>query len=193
MTETACRELNNQENEYTFSISPLIRLTLFCLYAGLTIPLPFLTQVTSAPIPAWLLWVGIALGAIALYGALSERVIVDPEAIAVSYPVWVPRFFRKGWRLPWSEIKDIKMRTTGQGGLVYYFLAKSGEGYLLPMRIVGFKKLLNFVEQRSGIDTADIRPLSQPWMYLILLGCSFLLLLVDAWTVWTATHQGFLG
>ncbi|MBW4619397.1 MAG: hypothetical protein KME17_08565 [Cyanosarcina radialis HA8281-LM2] len=181
------------ESEYTFSISPLVRLTLFCLYAGLTIPLPFLTQVTAAPIPAWLLWVGIGLGAIALYGALSERVTVDAEAIAVNYPGWVPQFFRQGWRLPWSEVKDLKMRTTGQGGLVYYFLSKSGAGYLLPMRIVGFKKLLEFVQTRTGIDTADIRPLSQPWMYLILLGCSFLLLLVDAWTVWTATHQGFLA
>jgi hypothetical protein len=177
--------LSNQTD--SFKISPLIRLTLMCLYVGLTVPLPFLTKVASAPVPAWLLWIGIGLGAIALHGALSERVTVDNEGISVGYPVWVPRFFRKGWHLTWTEIKDLKVRTTGQGGLVYYFLSESDRGYLLPMRVVGFTRLVGFVTAKTGIDTTDVRPLSQPWMYLILLGCSLLLLLVDAWTIWTAT------
>jgi hypothetical protein len=42
------------------------------------------------------------------------------------------------------------------------------------------------VEAKTGIDTRDVRPLSQPWMYLILLLCTLLLLLVDAWTIVTA-------
>ncbi|MDP8962582.1 MAG: hypothetical protein M3O33_01085, partial [Cyanobacteriota bacterium] len=46
-----------------FRISPLIRLTLLSLYVALTIPLPFLAQVSSAPVPPMLLWVGIGLGA----------------------------------------------------------------------------------------------------------------------------------
>ncbi|PSB04870.1 hypothetical protein [Merismopedia glauca] len=183
-------EINQTDS---FQISPLIRIALMCLYVGLTVPLPFLTQVTSAPVPAWLLWLGIGLGAIALHGALSEQVIVDHHGIRVTYPVWVPRFFRQGWDLTWSEVKDLKMRTTGQGGLVYYFLSKSEQGYLLPMRVGGFARLVRFIAAKTGIDTTDVRPLAQPWMYLILLGCSFLLLLVDAWTIWTATTQGFLG
>jgi hypothetical protein len=54
------------------------------------------------------------------------------------------------------------------------------------MRVAGFAKLVGLVEAKTGIDTRDVRPLSQPWMYLILLLCTLLLLLVDAWTIVTA-------
>lgn len=169
-----------------FRISPLIRLTLLLLYVALTVPLPFLPQTVGPHIPPWLLWCGIGLGAIALYAALSERVIVTEDVIQVTYPGWVPKLFRKGWQLSWSEIKALKPRTTGQGGLVYYFLTQDGQAYLLPMRIVGFARLVRIVQAKTGIDTNDVRPLSQPWMYLILLGFTLLLLLVDSWTIWTA-------
>jgi len=178
--------LASQSAPAVFRISPLIRITLLSLYVALTVPLPFLSQVTDAPVPPTLLFVGISLGIIPLYAALSERVILDDQAIQVSYPSWVPRFFRKGWSLPWSEVKELKPRTTGQGGLVYYFLSKQEKAYLLPMRVAGFARLVKLVEARTGIDTADVRPLAQPWMYLILLGCTVLLLLVDGWTIWTA-------
>ena len=170
-----------------FGISPLIRITLLGLYLALTIPLPFLSRLNNAT-PTWLLCLGIGLGAVALYGALSERVILDDRAIQVTYPHWVPRLFRKGWSLPWSEIKALKPRTTGQGGLVYYFLSQSGGAYLLPMRVAGFAKLVREVEAKTAIDTTDIRPLAQPWMYSILLGFTLLLLLVDSWTIWTSLH-----
>ncbi|MEG4571503.1 hypothetical protein QUA56_02060 [Microcoleus sp. N3A4] len=169
-----------------FRLSPLIRITLLSLYAALTVPLPFLSEVTKAPVPPAALWAAIVVGAAGLYGVLSERVIVSEEGIEVTYPNWFPRLFRKGWSLPWTEVKALKPRSTGQGGLVYYFLSHSGEGYLLPMRVAGFAKLVGLVEAKTGIDTRDVRPLSQPWMYLILLGCTLLLLLVDAWTIVTA-------
>jgi hypothetical protein len=169
-----------------FRLSPLIRITLLSLYAALTIPLPFLSSATKALVPPSALWAAIFVGAAGLYGVLSERVIVSEEGIQVTYPNWFPRFFRRGWSLPWTEVKALKPRSTGQGGLVYYFLSHSGEGYLLPMRVAGFGKLVSLVEAKTGIDTRDIRPLSQPWMYLILLGCTLLLLLVDAWTIATA-------
>jgi len=156
------------------------------LYTALTIPLPFLSEVTQAPVPPAVLWAAIVVGAVGLYGVLSERVILSEEGIEVTYPNWFPRFFRKGWFLPWTEVKALKHRSTGQGGLVYYFLSHSGEGYLLPMRVAGFAKLVGLVEAKTGIDTRDVRPLSQPWMYLILLLCTLLLLLVDAWTIVTA-------
>jgi hypothetical protein len=174
------------ESSSTFRLSPLIRITLLSLYVALTTPLPFLAQVTDAPVPPALLWVGIAIGLIALYAALSERVIVDNQGIQVTYPKWVPRFFRTGWSLPWSEVKSLKPRTTGQGGLVYYFLSQDGKAYLLPMRIVGFARLVQIVQEKTGIDTSDVYPLAQPWMYLILLGFTLLLLLVDVWTITTA-------
>lgn len=188
-------EQDVQSSPSTFRLSPLIRITLLSLYVALTVPLPFLAQVSDAPVPpALLLWGGIGLGLLALYGALSERVIVDNEKIQVTYPKWVPRFFRKGWELPWADVKDLKMRTTGQGGLVYYFVSQSSEqAYLLPMRVVGFARLVKLVETYTGIDTTDIRPLAQPWMYLILLGLTLLLLLVDGWTIWTVFSQGLIA
>ncbi|MGE5655073.1 MAG: hypothetical protein ACM37W_00365 [Actinomycetota bacterium] len=176
-----------------FRISPLIRLPLLLLYLALTIPLPFLSQVTAAPIPPELLWTGIGFGGVMLYAALSEQVVLDEQGIQVSYPNWVPRFFRKGWSLPWGEVKALKPRTTGQGGLVYYFLSTSGQGYLLPMRVAGFANLVRLVEAKTGIDTTDVRPLSQPWMYLILLGCTLLLLFVDAWAIANATQLAIGG
>lgn len=170
-----------------FRISPLIRITLLSLYIALTIPLPFLAQVTNAPIPTWLLWVGISFGLVLIYAVLSEQVIVDSEQIQVTYPIWVRSFWHRGWSLSWPEIKDLKLRTTGQGGLVYYFVTHSqSKAYLLPMRVAGFARLVKFVESKTGIDTTDIRPLSQPWMYLILLLLTLFLLLIDAWTIGVA-------
>lgn len=174
----------------TFRISPLIRLTLLLLYIALTLPLPFLAEFTDAPVSANFLWVGIGLGLIALSGALGEQVILNNEQISVVYPRWFPFFLRSGWSLPWNEIKDLKLRTTGQGGLVYYFISQASDrAYLLPMRVAGFSRLVKIVTEKTGIDTTDIRPLSQPWMYLILLVCTLFLLLIDVWTIWTATTQ----
>ena len=176
-------------NRSIFRISPLIRITLVSLYISLTVPLPFLAEVTNAPVPSNVLWIGIFLGLLVLVGALSERVIVNESQIKVVYPVWFSSFFRKGWSLIWSEIKDLKLRTTGQGGLVYYFVSEnSQQAYLLPMRIAGFSYLVNIVTEKTGIDTTDVRPLSQPWMYLILLVCTLFLLLMDSWTIWTAMN-----
>ena len=173
-----------------FKISPIIRITLSCLYIALTVPLPFLANFTNAPIPSWLLWIGIVSGAIAVYAALTERVILDNNKIQVTYPSWVPRFFRQGWSLTWQEIDNLKMRTTGQGGMVYYFTSSKAEkAYLLPMRVAGFNKMVNLVTEKTGIDTTDIRPLAQPWMYLILFIFTMFLWLIDGWTIWTANQM----
>ncbi|MEH2022095.1 hypothetical protein [Nostoc sp.] len=169
-----------------FRLSALIRITLLSLYIALTVPLPFLSQVTAAPVPPKLLWIGISIGLVALYAVLTEQVIVNDEGIQVTYPAWVPRFFRKGWLLPWSQVKELKPRTTGQGGLVYYFLSQDGKAYLLPMRVAGFARFVQIVQAKTGIDTTDVRPLAQPWMYLILLVFTLLLLLVDGWAIATA-------
>jgi hypothetical protein len=170
----------------TFYISPLIRITLSLLYLSLTIPLPFLAVATGAGIPAWLLWLGIGTGFVALQGALAQRVEIDDRSVRVNYPGWVPAFFTKSWQLEWAEIKDLKLRTTGQGGLVYYLVNQSGEGFLLPMRVAGFARLLELVNKYGSIDTQDIRPLAQPWMYFTLLALTLFLLLVDGWTISTA-------
>lgn len=105
-----------------FRISPLIRLTLLSLYGALTVPLPFLATATQAPLPAWLLAVGVGLGAIALYGALSQQVVLDGNGIEVTHPRWVRWLLRQGWRLRWQDVTALKPRSTGQGGIVYYFV-----------------------------------------------------------------------
>ncbi|CAD5910310.1 putative protein slr0269 [Planktothrix agardhii] len=169
-----------------FRLSPIIRITLLSLYAVLMIPLPFLSKAVNAPVSPMLLWLGIGIGAIALSALLTERVIVDNEGIKVSYVPWFTLIFRRGWSLPWNQIKALKPKTTGQGGLVYYFVSHTGEGYLLPMRMAGFAKFVGIVQEKTGIDTTDVRPLAQPWMYFILFGCSLLLGLVDIWTISTA-------
>jgi hypothetical protein len=191
-SETEQQPETEQQSDLVLKISPLIRLTLLLLYLALTLPLPFLAQMTAAPVPPQLLAVGLVLGWLGLYAALSERVILTAQGLRVAYPAWVPDFWRKGWSLPWSEVKALKPRSTGQGGLVYYFLSQSGEAYLLPMRVAGFAKLVDRVQDETGIDTTDVRPLSQPWMYLILLAFTLLLLVVDGWTIWTALLQGNL-
>jgi hypothetical protein len=172
-----------------FRLSPLVRITLLAFYVGLTLPLPFLAQATAAPIPPAGLALGLVAGGVVLFAALTERVILNQDGIQVTYPGWVPRLFRKGWSLAWVDIATLKPRSTGQGGLVYYFLNTSGEAFLLPMRVAGFARLVRLVQEKTGIDTTDVRPLSQPWMYLILLTFTILLLLMDSWTIWTALGQ----
>jgi hypothetical protein len=54
------------------------------------------------------------------------------------------------------------------------------------MRVAGFARLVQIVQAKTSIDTTDVRPLAQPWMYLILLVFTLLLLLVDGWAIATA-------
>jgi hypothetical protein len=171
-----------------FNLSPLVRITLLSLYFVLTVPLPYLAHATKAAVSPEVLWVGIVIGAIGLYGALDERVLVDEVGISVTYPKWFP--FRKGWQLDWAKITALKDRSTGQGGLVYYFVSDEPKGYLLPMRVAGFARLLRFVEARTTLETTDVKPLSQPWMYLFLLVLTGLLGLVDVWAIVAARAIG---
>ncbi|MBE9063143.1 hypothetical protein [cf. Phormidesmis sp. LEGE 11477] len=172
----------------SFKISPLIQLTLTSLYIALVIPLPFLAKATNAPVSPSLIWIGFVIGAIALWSGLSERVLIDEESIAVTYPALVRAFGRQGWTLRWDEITALKPRSTGQGGIVYYFLSQAQDrAYLLPMRVVGFARLVRHVEAKTSVDARDVKPLAQPWMYVILLGLTAVLLLVDIWTITTAS------
>jgi hypothetical protein len=173
-----------------FPISPLIRVTLMALYLTLMAPLPVLAQVSKAPVsPGWL-GMGIVLGALGLYAALAQRVQTSEQGIDVTYPRWARWLYRGGWSLAWHDIAALKPRSTGQGGLVYYFVTNDQKAYLLPMRIAGFARLVRQVQGQTGIDTEDVKPLAQPWMYAVLLGFTVLLGAVDVWTITTALAQG---
>ncbi|MBE9071025.1 hypothetical protein IQ260_30780 [Leptolyngbya cf. ectocarpi LEGE 11479] len=168
-----------------FRISPLIKVTLLSFYGALLLPLPFLAQAADAPVRPSVLVVLALLGAVFLGAGLSEQVHTSDEGIAMVSPLpW------RGWFLPWSDIKALKPRSTGQNGTVYYFITEAADrAYLLPMRVVGFARLVRTVEAKTGIDTQDVTPLAQPWMYLFLLVMTVFLLLMDAWTIWTATQS----
>ncbi|PZO49883.1 MAG: hypothetical protein DCF15_16510 [Phormidesmis priestleyi] len=180
-------------NSDRFKISPLIQLTLMSLYVALVVPLPFLAAVTHSAVPPAWLWIGAVSGAGLLYGVLSERVEVNETGIAVTYPIWIRALGRRGWALAWDEITALKPRSTGQGGIVYYFLSKQQDrAYLLPMRVVGFARLVRYVAAKTELDTRDVKPLAQPWMYVILLGLTALLLLVDIWAI-AQSQSGLLA
>lgn len=173
-----------------FKISPLVRAALWGLYLALTLPMPFLVWLNPS-LNFSLLWLGIALvtGGTLLQMVLSEQVRLDEEGLSVCYPWWVPALLRRGWSLKWSEIQDLKARSTGQGGLVYYLVSQERSGFLLPMRIVGFQRMLKLIQLKTGLDTGDVKPLAQPWMYALLLAVSLLLAIADIWIVWTAWIQ----
>ncbi|NJM75056.1 MAG: hypothetical protein HC852_03815 [Acaryochloridaceae cyanobacterium RU_4_10] len=174
-----------------FKISALIRLSLWSLYIALLLPLPFLA--TTANLKVSLAGLGIALvvGGVLLNMVLSEEVQVDAAGITVRYPWWVPQWLRQGWSLKWADIEDFQSRSTGQGGLVYYLVSKNRDGYLLPTRIDGFSQMLRLIESNTHIDTRDVKPLAQPWMYLMLLIAAGLLAIADIWIIWMAlSHPG---
>lgn len=179
-----------------FKISPLVRGALWSLYIALMLPLPFLARLngTTAPQMAFqdsILWLALALisGGVLLHMALSEQVHLNETGIAVCYPWWVPTPLRRDWALDWADIEDFKARSTGQGGLVYYLVSKQRNGFLLPMRIVGFHRMLRLIQIKTGIDTQDVKPLAQPWMYGALLGVAGLLAIADLWVIYTVLTQ----
>jgi len=173
-----------------FPTSPLVRITLMALYCALMAPLPVLAKASQAPVSPTFLLLGIVLGALGLYAALAQTVYTSDWGIEVRYPKWIRWLFRDSWALEWDDIVALKPRSTGQGGIVYYFVTQQQEAYLLPMRIAGFARLVRQVEAQTGIDTQDVKPLAQPWMYGLLLGLTLLLGAVDIWTITTVLSAG---
>ncbi|MCG9893069.1 MAG: hypothetical protein MH252_18600 [Thermosynechococcaceae cyanobacterium MS004] len=173
-----------------FRVSPLVRAALWTLYLALMLPMPFLVQLNpSLDFPLGWIALGLLVGGILLEMALSEQVHLSEEGLSVRYPWWVPSQFRRGWSLRWPEVTDLKARSTGQGGLVYYLVSQERDGFLLPMRVVGFHRMLGLIQIKTGINTQDVKPLAQPWMYATLLGVSLLLLIADGWILSTAWNN----
>ena len=81
--------MSTSDTVQIFRISPLIRIALWSFYGTLTLPLPLLAFQQGHDVSGWITLVGMGLGAIALYGALSEQVRLTDDAIAIVYPGWV--------------------------------------------------------------------------------------------------------
>ncbi|HIK38837.1 MAG: hypothetical protein NZ901_03120 [Geminocystis sp.] len=173
-----------------YRVSILIRFTLVNLYLALTLPLPFLLyKTTGRQYTAVLLFVPlIVVGLFLVVASLSEQVVLDEGGISVIYPRTIQWLWRnRVWSLSWQEIESLKGRTTSQGGMVYYLVSKNRDkAYLLPMRVAGFARMVRQIQEKTGIDTTDVKPLAQPWMYLFLLFFTFFLWLVDFWAIFNS-------
>lgn len=170
----------------SFRISPLVSGSLVGLLLVLVAPLPALMvqqhQAQFLPLAV----IGLVTGGLLLWGLLSQRVHVDAVGVRIEYAPWVPSWLAQGWALTWPEIQRLASRPTSQGGQAHYFVTQTGQAYLLPMRIAGFAQFLRLVESYSQLDTTQIKPLAQPWMYLMLAVCVVLMGLIDLPIILTA-------
>lgn len=173
----------------TWHISALVRYPLYGLYGVLLVPLPFFARFQGQTVGAWGLGLGLLLGFVVLHGLLSQQVQADVQGLRLIYPTWVPRWLVQGWSVDWSHIARIVTRPTGQGGRVHYLVTHAGQGYLIPMRVAGFGRLLATITHYTGLPTQSIKPLAQPWMYATIGLCVLILLPVDLWLI-VATLRG---
>jgi hypothetical protein len=167
----------------TWHISALVRYPLYGLYGVLLGPLPFLARMQGHIAEAWALGLALLLGFFLLSGLLSQQVQADDTGLRVIYPGWVPQGLAQGWQVNWLDIVRIATRPTGQGGRVHYLVTNDGKGYLIPMRVSGFNRLLTTITQYTGLPTAAIKPLAQPWMYATIGLCVCILLPFDLWLI----------
>ena len=158
-----------------FGLSPLIRFTLLSLYGALVLPLPLLAPAESR----WLMVAGLLLGLVLVIGLLSERVETDAEGIQVRSPAWIRWLFRRGWSMPWQDIRALVPVGTSQGGTVYYLKAADLRHQLLPQRIERFDRFLALLREHTSVSTAGIGRLTPPWTYQVLLGLAILMVLAE--------------
>ena len=153
-------------------MAPLIRFTLLALYLALVLPLPLMAPEALRP----LMLVAVPLGLVLVVAITSERVELDGRGIRVGHPPWCAWLLRRGWQLPWSEIKSLTPVGTSQGGSVFYVRDQVGGAFLLPQRVEQFEAFLGDFAERSGIDTSAVARISPPWTYrLLALLCGLML------------------
>ena len=158
-----------------FALSPLIRTTLLSLYVALVLPLPLLAPQELR----WWMAAALLFGLILVLGLLSEQVETDAAGIQVRYPAWIRWLLRRGWSMPWQDIRALVPVGTSQGGTVYYLKATDLRHQLLPQRIERFDRFLAVLSERSTVSTAGIGRLTPPWTYQVLLGLALLMVLAE--------------
>lgn len=158
-----------------YRMAPLIRGTLVLLYLALVLPLAPLAPEDLRP----LLLVALPVGLLVVLAISSEQVELDEAAIRVAHPAWCRWLLRRGWQLPWSEVRGLTPVGTSQGGRVFYLRSSDGSAYLLPQRVERFEDFLARFGCHSGIDTSSIGRISPPWTYRFLASLCGLMLLAE--------------
>lgn len=156
----------------TYRMAPLIRGTLVLLYLALVLPLAPLAPDGLRP----LLLVALPVGLVLVLAISSEQVQIDAAGISFTHPAWCRWLVRRGWQLPWQEVRGITPVTTSQGGRVFYLRSVDGSAYLLPQRVERFEDFLTRFAAYSGLDTTAIGRISPPWTYRLLALLSALML-----------------
>ena len=142
---------------------------------------------------------GLLFGLILVLGLLSEQVETDAAGIQVRYPAWIRWLLRRGWSMPWQDIRALVPVGTSQGGTVYSLKATDLRHQLLPQRIERFDRFLAVLSERSSVSTAGIGRLTPPWTYQVLLGLALLMVLTELAGVfavsqhWINLPEGYPG
>ena len=165
----------NESVRERFQLSPLIRGTLVCVYLALVFPLPLMAPEDLQP----LLWIAAPVGLALVLAMLSEQVSVDQSGIQVGHPDWCRWLLRRGWSLPWKDVKRLVPVGTSQGGTVYYIKTVGYGHRLLPQRLERFDRFLSIVQQQTGLDTASIGRLTPPWTYQLLFSLSLTMFVIE--------------
>ena len=155
-------------------MAPLIRGTLLLLYLALVLPLPAFAQ---GPMRLWLVAM-VALGLVLVLALVSERVEVSPEGLRVGPAPWCAAVLKRGWQMPWDDVKALVPVATSQGGRVYY-IRSGAQAHLLPQRVERFEEFLERFSSASGLDTSSVQRLTPPWTYQLLAVSSGLMLAIE--------------
>ena len=159
---------------HVYPMAPLIRSTLVLLYLALVLPLPAFAQ---GPMRLWLL-VMVVLGLVLVLALVSERVEVSPEGLRVGPAPWCAAVLKRGWQMPWDDVKALVPVATSQGGRVYY-IRSGAQAHLLPQRVERFEEFLERFSSASGMDTKSVQRLTPPWTYQLLAISSGLMLAIE--------------
>ena len=165
---------SSSDGPHVYPMAGLIRSTLVLLYLALVLPLP---AFADGPMRLWLLAM-VVLGLVLVLALVSERVELSTEGLRVGPAPWCAGILKRGWTMPWDEVKALVPVATSQGGRVYY-IRSGAQAHLLPQRVEHFEDFLVRFSQASGLETSSVQRLTPPWTYQLLAVSSGLMLTIE--------------
>ena len=153
-----------RDNLYRFETLREVKYSLISLYIALVLPIPFMPYnghrvFTSILFVFGLFFIiNITLDAVT---ACDQKVTFRTSALS--------NFLgKKNWDLFWKDIKTIKSIRTSQGSKVYYFITKNEEKLLIPQRIEKYDYFLEIIQNKTKLNTTNMRYLAPLWTYKLL-------------------------